>query len=110
MNDSSFTSPTTSPCHLYLETNRIDCNLILTTTTTTIYHINTRSLTIIHHHAQASLAPVLAPVVLVHQMWGAPRVRAYNEVLGGELRPEVELLQGVGARWAEGYGSVEGEA
>ena len=39
-------------------------------------------------------APVLAPVV--HQMWEASMVRAYNEVLGGELQPEVELqlLQG----------------
>ena len=53
--------------------------------------------------AQASLAPVLAPVV--HQMWEASMVRAYNEVLGGELQPEVELLQGVEARWAEEPGS-----
>ena len=28
-------------------------------------------------------------------------VRAYNEVLGGELQPEVELLQDVEARWTE---------
>ena len=55
--------------------------------------------------AQASLAPGLVPVV--HQMWEASRVRAYNEVLGGELQPEVELLQGVEARWAEEPGSEE---
>ena len=46
--------------------------------------------------AQDSLASGLVPVV--HQMWGAARVRAYNEVLGGELQPGVELLQGVEAR------------
>ena len=34
-------------------------------------------------------------------------VRAYNEVLGGELQPEVELLLGVEARWAEEPGSEE---
>ena len=34
-------------------------------------------------------------------------MRAYNEVLGGELQPEVELLQGVEARWAEEPGSEE---
>ena len=57
--------------------------------------------------AQASLATGLVPVV--HQMWEAARVRAYNEVLGGELQPEVELLQGVGARWAEEPVSEEEE-
>ena len=57
--------------------------------------------------AQAILAPGLVPVV--HQMWEAARVRAYNEVLGGELQPEVELLQGVGARWAEEPVSEEEE-
>ena len=59
--------------------------------------------------AQASLAPVLAPVV--HQMWEASKVRAYNEVLGGELQPEVELqlLQGVEAKWAEEPGNEEEE-
>ena len=31
--------------------------------------------------AQASLVPALTQVV--HQMWEAPRSRAYNEVLGG---------------------------
>ena len=40
--------------------------------------------------AQAGLTPVLAPVV--HQMWEAPWVRAFNEVLGGELQPVVGLL------------------
>ena len=38
----------------------------------------------------------------------APKVRAYNdhEVLGGELQPEIQLVQGVKARWAEEYDSV----
>ena len=45
---------------------------------------------------------------VVHQMWEAPWVRAYNEVLGGELQPEVGLLQGAEAKWAEEPGS-EGE-
>ena len=57
--------------------------------------------------AQASLAPGLVPVV--HQMWEAASVGAYNEVLGGELQPEVELLQGVEARWAEEPVSEEEE-
>ena len=35
--------------------------------------------------ARAGLAPVLAPVVHQNLMWEALMVRAYNEVLGGEL-------------------------
>ena len=52
--------------------------------------------------------PGLTPTPVVHQMWEAPWVRAYNEVLGGELQPEVGLLQGAEAKWAEEPGS-EGE-
>ena len=51
----------------------------------------------------------LTPAPVVHQMWEAQLVRAYNEVLGGELQPEVELLQGVEAKWAEEPGSEEEE-
>ena len=47
----------------------------------------------------------LTPAPVVHQMWEAQLVRAYNEVLGGELQPEVELLQRVEAKWAEEPGS-----
>ena len=59
--------------------------------------------------AHANPAPVLALVAIVHQMWEASKVRAYNEVLGGELQPEVELLQGVEAKWAGEPGSGEEE-
>ena len=41
-------------------------------------------------------------------MWEASKARAYNEVLGGELQPEVELLQGVEAQWAEEPGMAVG--
>ena len=53
--------------------------------------------------------PGITPAPVVHQMWEAPLVRAYNGVLGGELQPEVGLLQGVEAKWAGEPGSEEEE-
>ena len=51
----------------------------------------------------------LTSATVGHQEWEAPWVRAYNEVLGGELQSEVRLLQGAEAEWAEELGGEEEE-
>ena len=50
---------------------------------------------------QDSSTPVLPPVL--HQMWEAIKMRAYNGVLAGELQAEVhvDLLQEVEAKWMD---------
>ena len=51
----------------------------------------------------------LTPAPVIHQILETPWVRAYNEVLGGELQPKVGLLQGMEAKWAEEPCSEEEE-
>ena len=60
---------------------------------------------LVYHQCKTVLTPVL------HQMWEVHvlKVRAYNEVLVGELQPEVDLLQGVEENWVEEDGSERKE-
>ena len=55
---------------------------------------------------QGGVVSVLTPAL--HQMWEALVLRGLNEVLSGEMQPEVTLMAGVEARW-EGFGQEEVE-
>ena len=55
---------------------------------------------------QEGVVSVLTPAL--HQMWEALVLRGLNEVLSGEMQPEVTSMVGPEARW-EGYDQEEAE-